>query len=305
MMMNGGLPGPSPRTIMREPYGRQNYGPNDGGNTCFGMPVCCMDDVQPQLIQEQQWTYVGAGRGTHHLVPEYVYVGNGAGSWAREEKYFPDPRSYRCLWILAGLASFCLALLISIGLAALLSQSGVGDWLSHAGHHVHGHLSNAGTHIGNAAHALHGHIKKHAPGVIEHVKNGAGVVAHHVGNAAKTVHGKVKEHAPGVWEHVKNHSVAAGHAIHGAVKEHGPGVWENVKKGSSAAAHHAGNAARATHGAIQEHGPGVVEGIKNGASSITNQAGQAAAGAQSGTAATVAPETPAAAATVAPPAPAA
>jgi len=224
-----------------------NTEPTGPGSCCMGM---CDDDGGP--VAEQQWTFVGQGRGSHHCVPQYVFAGEGAGAWAREERYFVDPRAkdrVRCLWTLAGIICCLVSTILSISLAVHLWQHGAPEWLEGFGHHAHHHLSQVGHHIGNAAKVVHGHVvhhggnavnavKHHAPGVWEGVK-------HHTNRAANAV----KEHGPGVWEHVKNASVAVGTAAHGAVKEHGPGVWEHIKNGSKAAVSHAGNAATAVQGA--------------------------------------------------------
>lgn len=244
----------APQYAYADPYNARADSFHSDHEACCFLPNPC-SGAEQNRIAEQQWTYVGEGRGTHHCAPEYVYVGQGAGAWLREEKYFASPKSYRCLWILAGLACFLLTMAIVLGLSALLGQEGVGDWLRGAGHHVHGHLSRAGQHIHGAASAAHGHIKEHGPGYLDHLKNGAHAVGHHAGNAARAVHGAVKEHGPGVWEHVKN----ASHKVHNAVKEHGPGVLEHVKGAGSQVGD-----------AVKEHGPGVWEGVKNGASSVHN-----------------------------------
>jgi len=245
----------APQYTYADPYDARADSFHSDHDACCFVPNSCKS-VEQSRVAEQQWTYVGEGRGTHHCAPEYVYAGYGAGAWLQEEKYVASPRSYKRLWILAGLACFLLTLTLILVTAALLGQEGVGDWLRGAGHHVHGHLSRVGEHVRGAASAVHGHIKEHGPGYIEHLKNGAKAVGHHVGNAARAVHGAVKEHGPGVWTHVKN----ASHAAHDAFKEHGPGVWEHVK-----------NASSAVHGAVKEHGPDVLEHVKNGASSVNNQ----------------------------------
>jgi len=214
------------------------------------MGIC---DDEGVTVAEQQWTFVGQGRGSHNCVPQYVYAGEGVGAWAREERYFVDTRAKdraRCLQTAAGILCCLLLFALSIALVVHLYNNGVPEWLEVFGKHAHHHLSNAGQHLGNAARVVHGHvvhhggnavnaIKKHAPGVWEHVK-------HHATNAANVV----KEHGPGVWEHVKNASVAVGSAAHGAIRDHGPGVWEHVKNASKTAAGHAATAATAVQGSI-------------------------------------------------------
>mmetsp|Transcript_2754 Transcript_2754/g.8445 ORF Transcript_2754/g.8445 Transcript_2754/m.8445 type:complete len:315 (-) Transcript_2754:165-1109(-) len=280
------LPGGYPRQM-----GYYDGIPDDGCCGMNGGALCGQGQ-----IAEQQWTYVGHGRGTHHCAPTYVFVGQGAGAWAREEKYFPNPRSYSCLWLLAGilcfLATLAAAVLLSslfaspeLGLPAIFSGAAqhVHGHLRHAAHHIHGAASAAAHHLHSAASAAHGAVMTHAPGVLEAAGRHATNLGHHAHSLAQSAHSAIKEHGPGVWEHVKHganvaaeHAGNAASAAHGALREHGPGVWEHVKSGAAVAAHHAGNAARAAHGAVQEHGPGVWDHVKNGASTLADHASSAA-----------------------------
>lgn len=220
------------------------------GPSCCGLDTNCLDAGQ---IAEQQWTHVGEGRGTHQFAPTYIYAGEGAGSWIREEKFFPNQHRNNCLWVLAGL---CCCLLVLVPIVVLLIDHG-GDLMGTA-QHVHKRVSD---HLGNAA---------------DHVNNGVSTIAGHVSNAAQAVHSAVKENAPGVLDGLKTHAGKAAEAVNGAVKEHAPGLLEKAKNGAQTVASHAGNAAKAAHDAAKEHGPRVVEHVQNGLKSLADQAGQPA-----------------------------
>jgi len=205
-------------------------------NPCCGGGYCGDDYTDKDgRLKEQSWSYVGEGSGTHEYVPNYVYVGKGAGAWVVDEK--PVNKSGQ-MWLWGCGAVMCFAVVAGLTWVALSLFSGdmkseqipglAGTQATFA--HLSPTIQHHGGNIGRG-------IQHHGGNIGKGIKE----AAHKTGEGLSHLHEKAKphmnfvgdrisHHAGNAWSKSKEHAGNAGDWAKDKANEHGDTVKQHATK---------------------------------------------------------------------------